>query len=644
MGHIKPEVRNGHLIQFPQEEALLKPFLVGFDVNWGGRRRAYSTEVSAYFLGPERFMSEMFGFEHEVLLLLASYPTLEPRTMQAAEKVIEDEPAKGRVDQSIFFLATEAPKGREWMNEYTSRNPQSRIPVVFQFNDLIEGATDSWFVRGILRKQLFSRDLFDYQLPLDDDLFFFGRDAIVADHLDAIRRSQNRGLFGLRKTGKTSILYKLKRLVEREQSGVFLYYDCKLPSIRMLRWHELLTRVVENIASAFNLNKPKGLGDERRISDALMDVLKRTPTDKTVALVFDEIEYVSPLAIDDPHWHKDFVPFWQTLWAAQSQIRRLSNTIAGVNPTVVETDIFGGIQNPMFGIIQHRYLQGLAPVEMRSMVRFFGKRMGLSFTLDAFEYLHERYGGHPLLTRLACSQVHTEMERRGDQRPVEVSRTDLEKTEDARDAELVFYCRHVVSELRRFYPDEFELLEMLVSGQVVDAMDLSSELEYSRHLKEYGLLTINSVRRPILAIPVIGKFVASEVARREGRRSPKHVVAIEDRPGWIKRRGDAVTREFRELSRLITKKSLPPLFLGGDFPEADRFAAIQHVSTNNDFVNFINVCNRCFVEAVEVCGRRQAKSDYFWKEIKATYPDLWQSLQRIKTYRNRVATVHRRRP
>ena len=45
------------------------------------------------------------------------------------------------------------------------------------------------------------------------------------------------------------------------------------------------------------------------------------------------------------------------------------------------------------------------------MVRFFGKRMGLSFTLEASEYLHERYGGHPLLTRMACSEIHQTVER-----------------------------------------------------------------------------------------------------------------------------------------------------------------------------------------------------------------------------------------
>jgi hypothetical protein len=60
---------------------------------------------------------------------------------------------------------------------------------------------DAWFVRNRLLKQLFSRDLFDYTLPLDNDLFFFGRATIVADS-DPFRggpedhRSRHGVLFG----------------------------------------------------------------------------------------------------------------------------------------------------------------------------------------------------------------------------------------------------------------------------------------------------------------------------------------------------------------------------------------------------------------------------------------------------------------
>lgn len=634
MGQIKQEVRELHLLQFPQEEALLVPFLTGFDVTWGRRRKAYNTEVSVYFLKAEAHISQTFGFEHEIVLFVSSYPTIEARTMQAADVLIGEDPARGRVEQSIFFLATEATGGREWVADYTTRNPQARIPVVFDSAALRAKTSDAWLVRNVLRSQLFSRDLFDYQLPLDNDLFFFGRDQVVADHLDAIRRSQNRGLFGLRKTGKTSILYKLQRLMEKEQLGAYLYYDCKLPSIRMLRWHELLATIVKDIAQFYHLHVPRNLEDERRISDHLLTVLQSTPANKTTALVFDEIEYVSPLAIDDVHWHKDFVPFWQTLWAAQSQIRRLSNTVAGVNPTVVEKDTIDGVQNPMFGIIQPRYLQGLSPEEMRGMVRFFGKRMGLTFPYDSCDYLNQRYGGHPLLTRMACSQVHAAAEDNKSQRPLGVKRADLTKHEDARDAELVFYCRHVVSELRKFYPDEYALLEMLASGQVNDVMDLASEPEYTRHLKEYGLLTIDKVGKPLFAIPVIGQYVGNELSRREGRRLVRRIVESSERAAWVKRRSTTITRELRELAKVTTAKSLPGIFPGGSFPEAERFAAITPAANNDEFVAFINVCNRCFVESVEKHGRAIGQTDYFWKTFKTTYPDMWDALQRIKVYRN----------
>ena len=116
MGLIKQEVRDYHLQQYPAEEVLLKPFLSGFDVNWARRRRAYNTELSLYFLGPQQFISQMFGFDHEVALIVSGYDSLEARTMQATEALISDDPARGRVDQSIFFLITEDSEGRQWID------------------------------------------------------------------------------------------------------------------------------------------------------------------------------------------------------------------------------------------------------------------------------------------------------------------------------------------------------------------------------------------------------------------------------------------------------------------------------------------------------------------------------------------------
>jgi hypothetical protein len=235
---------------------------------------------------------------------------------------------------------------------------------------------------------------------------------------------------------------------------------------------------------------------------------------------------------------------------------------------------------------------------------------------------------------MACSEVHAMVERQGSVRPLEISKADLLRDASHIDAELTFYCRHVVSELKKFYPYEYELLEMLATGLVIDVMDLSDEPEFTRHLKEYGLLKIDSVGRPSFAIPVIGQHVGNEVALRERRRLVRTIVALSERPSWVHRRTEMITREIRELCRVLESKKLPDLYAHGSFPEAERFLSTKPVSSNDDFVTFINITNRCLVEAIELTGRNQNKKDYFWNVVKQSYPDLWDGLQRVKTYRN----------
>ncbi|WP_139831325.1 MULTISPECIES: ATP-binding protein [unclassified Pseudomonas] len=634
MGQIKNDVLTGLLARRPKDRTLLIPFLNGFDVTWGASHRSFGTDIAVYFLLPEAFISQTFGIDQEIALFITDFPSLEPRVLQAVDQTLRDTPAKGRVEQSLFFLCSPSDSGRQWMVDYTAANPDTRLSVVFNSNELTRTASDSWFVRNKIREQLFSRNLFDNQLPIDSDLFFFGRDQLVADYLDAVKRSQNRGLFGLRKTGKTSVLYKLQRIINRDNVGSVFYYDAKLPSIRMLSWNELLAKITRDIAAKNGIKVPDGVDDKKHVSDALMEVLKLTPENKFTVLIFDEIEFISPIAKDDIHWHKDFVPFWQTLWAVQSQIRRLSNIIVGVNPKVVEMDTVDEVQNPIFGIVQPKYLRGFELEELKGMLKFFGKRMGITFEPDAQTYLLQRYGGHPLLIRMACSEVHKSLERTNTDRPASITAADLSTTEGQRDEELLFYCRHVVGELQRFYADEYAMLEMLASGQIADVRELSEEPEYTRHLRDYGLLRFDTYKRPTFEIPVVGEYVGRELARREKRQLIRKLIPLEQRSSWVSNRSRTISRELRTLTKEIKKASLPSLFGFGDFPEAERFSNIQPATDNESFVVFINICNRCFVESVESFGKSQNDSNYFWKTIKTTYPDLWSALHRIKVYRN----------
>ena len=210
-------------------------------------------------------------------------------------------------------------------------------------------------------------------------------------------------------------------------------------------------RVSNDISEKTNLPIIGGF-DEIHIADTFASLIAKSRI--PIVVVFDEIEYISPVAKNDKHWHTDFIDFWQTFWACQSRNRKLSALVAGVNPSVVEMDTVNGIQNPLFGIVPYEYLTGLSLEDSGKMIRILGKRMGLNFETEAIKYLHERYGGHPLLTRIACSFINTDARISKEARPVQITRERLLKGEDARDSDLTFYCRHVVSELQQFYPDE----------------------------------------------------------------------------------------------------------------------------------------------------------------------------------------------
>ena len=512
-------------------------------------------------------------------------------------------------------------------------NHESRLVVAFSAEDLKRNRHDAWYVRNRISRQLFTRDMFDYRLPLEKDTYFFGREALILDYLDAARRGENRGIFGLRKTGKTSFLFKLRRTLD-DQNILTFYYDCKSPSVRQLKWHELLISIGRRIALKFGrrFNPPS---DTRRFATAFTKLLESIPTGTRVALIFDEIEYISPFSQQDLHWHTEYIPFWQTIWAAQSQHRNLFVVLAGVNPSIVEIDKIDQIQNPLFGIVSYRYLTGLGVDEIRTMLRVLGRRMGMRFSSAAIEYIHSRYGGHPLLTRLACSDIHQQHYLMQAERPIEIDDRQLLKDENQRDSALVFYCRHVVSELQDFYPDEYDVLEYLASGQVQAFLEFATYPEFVSHLQSYGLISEDTSRNPTIAIPVVGRYVALEEARRNGRKTILEVVVPMDRSQWFRRRIHQILSDIRELERLAVANGRDYLYGPNSVPDSHRLVDSVPVDDQDQFDNFVNAANICLVEGVEAYGNHIGHRNFFWQYVRHEFPQLFDALHRIRVYRNR---------
>lgn len=640
MGTIRTEVNESILFECPEHRDFLIPFLNGFYVTWGRKRREYNTELYIYFLSPEAHFKESYGIENEILLVYAPYTRMEPRTIQAVEQIMSTSPAKGRVETLSYFLITDCVEMDEWLDGYLSSRQESRVIVPFFRQSLIEARknSDDWFIRNKLNSYYFGRDLFNYTLPLIDDAYFFGRQSIMMEYYDSVKRRENKAVFGLRKTGKTSFLYKLKRLCENEDEADVFYYDCKVPHIRKSRWFELLEDMAKEVSEKFGIEFSDSYS-ERTASKFFENLIKTLDSrGEKLLFILDEIEYISFVSPKDIHWKDDYIEFWQTMWSCQSRYKILSFILAGVNPSVVEKDLVNGVQNPLFGIVSHKYLTGLNLDEVQSMLKKLGKRMGIRFQYDACYEIFKWYGGHPLLTRQACSCINTFLSDVCD-KPIDVTIIEFNKNKEHIDRELVFYSDHAVSEIRQFYPDEYYLFELLSIGQDLDFKELSRDSTEIKHLIGYQLIRENNSSYEI-NIPVIAKRVAYESKRQNGRDIVYPIISSEGRQQWLERRLIEICAEIRHLEKYIKKSNKNLLFGPNSFPEADQLKSIEVSVNESSFSFFINVLNRCFVESIDIYGKSLNVNDYYWSVIKLDYPELWVALDRIKVYRNERDHLH----
>ncbi len=618
-----------------READLLRPFLeAGFDVSWANTRTYERTTITVFLLRASPDLAESYGFEYELVLAYSRFDAVEPRTIRAIEHVFTTDPAKGRVEPLLCFLISEATNADAWVSSYLLENKESRIVVPFTAATLLAKGTNAWTVRNQLQKHFLLLDRYKYTLPLREDTYFFGRGHELGQILDFCRRSENAAVFGLRKTGKTSFLWKLQRLLEKDSKHRVEVFDGQSPSLRKRHWNQALEYIAKRLARD-QLDAPLPGFTELDAADDFLSVMRRlvqVTNVERMTIIIDEIEWITPKTAADKHWETEFLEFWQAIRTTQSTFPRFNIVIAGVNPAIAEESRFGDFQNPLFGIVTTIFLRGLSEPESNELVQKIGKIVGMRYDPAALASLFEQYAGHPLLTRLACSHVAQIAQVAGEPFPLKVAKGRLEKQRTLRDDELVFYVRHVVDELERFYPEEYRSLETLSVGDIQAFQLAASQGQSCTHLFRYGV--VSAPDYPYVTYSVLADYVASENARREGRPWRMRLAALEDRPTFLAVRLREIAEDMRELERVAKTANHPPLFGPNSFPEADRLRDAPVAKDAQTLGATLSILNRCFIESIDRFGNSILENKYFFTKIKASYPSLFGALHRIRVYRN----------
>ena len=511
MGKILDTVRENY--DFSEDiEQLLKPLLHSFDVTYMNKYKIGKSKWLYFFLKPERYMKDSFGFDRELLCAFFEYTDLHSRNFEQINEILMEN--RVRLDQMVCIFISNVKNADEKVKEFSLQDPERICFIPFSKSFLIKNKPDSVALRNHFQEHLFKRDLFAIESPIRTDRYFFGREDLVIQFIDRIKNGQNTGIFGLRKIGKTSLIYAIKRNINSKKIGSFVYYDCSNPGFYKSQWGKCLKILLKEILLQTDLYEKIDINiDDQTIEsipqffyDSVMEILDNVPENR-LTIGLDEIEWISFKTSPEDNWNKDFLPFWQLMRSIhQTSHGKFTFIISGVNPKCVEDESIGGYDNPLFALIKPFFLKPFDEKSVRTMLRMLGKYMGIKFESDFYSLLIKTYGGHPFLVRHACSKLCELIT----ERPIEFTQEHFYLHKKQINLSLQKNVKQILNILSVWYPSEYEMVVYLSKGKV-DIVEnyLKEQPEFLEHLLGYGLVTLVN-NKPELSLLILSTHLKKE--------------------------------------------------------------------------------------------------------------------------------------
>lgn len=506
---------------------------------------------------PTKQISIAFNLYREVVVVFSNYDVFEPRSLDAVDSLNVQEL---RLEEICYIIVSKDNDVSRKISTYLKSNQESRVIIPFTYAELLETSDDE-FIPNRLRQLFYQRDLFDIQDALKTDLYFFGRTDLIHEIVNRHLSSQNQGIFGLRKTGKTSILYGVERVLNKK-SSVSQFIDCQ--TLHLYDWKEALYFVISKLRETCNVAKGKIHNQDEYNGGFASELFKddiysiyRQNGKRSILLIFDEIEHITFETSVTQEWKNGeyFIKFWQVIRSAYQQLRKdnvFTYLIAGTNPHCVEQSRIDKVDNPLFEQFNPTFIEPFTSEQTSEMVQRLGAYMGLDFPQTICSHLVEDFGGHPLLIRQMCSYLHKNVQEK---RPFTIDKPLYLQTKDGfykASSGFNKYAEMVLNVLICDYPDEYDMLTFLAIGDVESFQGFAQQdSAYISHLLHYGILRENSKRDGYnFKIEAIGDYLRSKT------RYQRLHLTQEEKLAEIGERRNRVEPKLRNLVRIQLKSGL----------------------------------------------------------------------------------------
>lgn len=269
-------------------------------------------------------------------------------------------------------------------------------------------------------------DLFDDRNAIADTFAFFVRSELLHRLSRELIEPKGIGLFGLRKSGKTSILLQLA-LILREHPVV--HVDLQLYSGQSDYSGQILNAILKQLSKFIDdpmtdvESVPHNVSDSMGgttfaqrfidIAQALQQAGYRLP----VICALDEMEHILPTRMDSRDKVEAFNAVFGTLRALSQDQRILSLLVADAHPDcsrINQWEQKGVPTNPVFSFFKEIFVSPFPKSETETMLIDIGRLMGQTFDQKTLEVIHQASGGHPFVSRQLASFLCQKVGRESD--------------------------------------------------------------------------------------------------------------------------------------------------------------------------------------------------------------------------------------
>ncbi len=449
-------------------------------------------------------IEKQFAIAGEVLFLFTPYDDFQRRTFNVLSERLRDEVAQQQLnahgavrftpDPSVAFIWSPDPQMGPHLELWNLEGAGSLVASLPTL-DAMTPDSRVQIIRG-LRGVLTSRDLYRGRNPVTGN-DFFGRQELLNTLRSELSAGRSVGLFGLRRSGKTSVIREFTRRCRKSGIGVVLSdleavgELSEIPALISADLTNLLRDLKEMDPTVWvGSETEQAVTNFAQLSTRIVRVAEKNRQYKFV-IALDEVESLVPLVKQDPEQVRVFL----------GALRRAAQTTGNVAilATGVTTRFFNesmladSVENPLFGSFESYFLSPFSLEETTNLVRKLGKGMVLEWDDDALVLLHNSVGGFPFLVRDLASavrvQAHNEQGTEAGIDPISITAALVERTLPAWSETAAQLWTNIVATLELHHPLMAEMVRASSNEQISEWLEVGPEAQTAaKALESLGLL------------------------------------------------------------------------------------------------------------------------------------------------------------